>query len=118
MASSIPPRVGVLAVKVLTEGNLRAIATIQIGPLVIHGCRRVQQQGQAAWTSAPQSEWTDSEGKKRYRSMLEWPREWGEAITKAIASEMQEHPAGIKSVTAATPLGREVQSRAGVGGKA
>jgi len=117
MASTSSPRISVLTMKVLPEGNLRAIASVQIGPLIIHGCRLVQQENQAAWTSAPQNEWTDSEGKKRYRSMLEWPREWGEAITEAIASEMHDHPAGIKSVTAATPLSREVQSRARVGSK-
>ena len=116
MTSTSSPRVGILSVKVLTEGSLRAIATVQIGPLVIHGCRLVQQQGQSAWTSAPQSEWTDSEGKKRYRSMLEWPREWGEAITEGISIEMQSHPAGIKNITAATPLGQEVMDRAGIGG--
>ena len=35
-------------------GNLRALATVQIGPLVIHGCRVVQQPGQKPWVSMPQ----------------------------------------------------------------
>ena len=34
-------------------GNLRALATVKIGPLVIHGCRVVQQPGQSAWVSMP-----------------------------------------------------------------
>ena len=121
MASSTPvtpPRVNVLTVKTLTEGNLRAIASVQIGPLVIHGCRVVQQPGQAAWTSAPQSEWTDAAGKKKYKSILEWPREWGQAITQAIEAELKDHPEGTRRMEAATPLGREVQQKAGVGGSA
>lgn len=35
-------------------GNLRALATITIGPLTIHGCRIIQQPGQAAWVAMPQ----------------------------------------------------------------
>jgi DNA-binding cell septation regulator SpoVG len=39
---------------VKTPGNLRAFADVQIGPLVVTGCRIVQQPGQAAWVSMPQ----------------------------------------------------------------
>ena len=35
-------------------GNLRALATVKIGPLVIHGCRLIQQTNQAPWVSMPQ----------------------------------------------------------------
>jgi DNA-binding cell septation regulator SpoVG len=34
-------------------GNLRALATVKIGPLIIHGCRVIQQPGQSAWVSMP-----------------------------------------------------------------
>lgn len=52
--------VTVLAVKpVKTPGNLRAFADVQIGPLVVTGCRIVQQPGQAAWVSMPQAQAAD-----------------------------------------------------------
>lgn len=47
--------VTVLAVRpVKTPGTLRGFADVQIGPLVVTGCRIVQQPGQAAWVSMPQ----------------------------------------------------------------
>lgn len=39
------------------SGNLKAYATVEIGgALEIHGCRVVQQRGQAAWVSLPQQQ--------------------------------------------------------------
>ena len=35
-------------------GNLRAMATVRIGPLTVHGVRVIQQPGQKAWISLPQ----------------------------------------------------------------
>lgn len=35
------------------SGNLRALATVKIGPLTIYGCRVVQQSGQTPWVSMP-----------------------------------------------------------------
>ena len=42
-----------------TPGNLRALVDISIGPLLIHSCRIVQQPGQAAWVSMPQTQSAD-----------------------------------------------------------
>ena len=44
---------------VKTPGNLRAFADVQLGPLVITGCRVIQQVGQAAWVSMPQAQADD-----------------------------------------------------------
>lgn len=44
---------------VKTPGNLRAFADVQIGPLVVTGCRVIQQPGQAAWVSMPQAQADD-----------------------------------------------------------
>ena len=44
---------------VKTPGNLRAFADVQVGPLVVTGCRIVQQPGQAAWVSMPQTQSAD-----------------------------------------------------------
>lgn len=45
--------------RVKTPGNLRAFADVQIGPLVVTGCRVVQQPGQAAWVAMPQAQADD-----------------------------------------------------------
>ena len=44
---------------VQNPGNLRAFADVKIGPLVVTGCRVVQQPGQAAWVSMPQAQADD-----------------------------------------------------------
>lgn len=111
------PRVEVITVKRQESGSLRAIATIRVGPLYIHGCRLIQQAGQHPWASPPQSEWKDSTGKTRYRSMLEWPKEWGPAVTDAIEEALADHPGGIQQMEARTDFGREVLHRAGREGR-
>ena len=40
-------------------GNLRALADVQIGPLVIHSCRVIQQPGQRPWVAMPQTQAPD-----------------------------------------------------------
>ena len=42
-----------------TPGNLRALADITIGPLVIHSCRVIQQPGQRPWVAMPQTQAAD-----------------------------------------------------------
>ena len=44
---------------VRTPGNLRALADICIGPLVIHSCRVIQQPGQRPWVAMPQTQAAD-----------------------------------------------------------
>ena len=44
---------------VSTPGNLRALADITIGPLVIHSCRVIQQPGQRPWVAMPQTQAAD-----------------------------------------------------------
>lgn len=40
---------------VQNPGNLRAFADVKIGPLVVTGCRVIQQPGQRPWVSMPQA---------------------------------------------------------------
>lgn len=66
-------------------GNLRAFATIQVGPLLIRRIRVVQKPGQTAWISPPTETWDDPEtGKKCYLPVLEFPAEWKNALSKTI----------------------------------
>lgn len=45
--------------RVKTPGNLRAFADVAIGPLVVTGCRVIQQPGQQPWVSMPQAQADD-----------------------------------------------------------
>jgi DNA-binding cell septation regulator SpoVG len=46
----------VIKVKALESGgNLKAFVDVRIGAVVIRGCRVVQQPGQKAWVSMPQT---------------------------------------------------------------
>jgi hypothetical protein len=76
------PTVKILEVKPMERGNLRAFVKIQIGPLVMSDFRIIQQPGQRAYVSPPQSEYEVS-GKKRYKPLLEYPDVWKDAIENA-----------------------------------
>lgn len=51
---------------VASAGNVRAFVTIQLGGVTIHGCKIVQQQGQAAWLAMPDRSYPDASGKQRW----------------------------------------------------
>ena len=54
------------------KGNLQAFASVDIaGKMKIHSCRIIQQPGQAAWVSLPQSEWTDRDGNRKFFPVIE-----------------------------------------------
>jgi DNA-binding cell septation regulator SpoVG len=67
------PAVKVELLKVVHKGSLRAFATINIaGKLRINSIRIVQQDGQAAWVSLPQSEVASKDGgKSKYYPIVE-----------------------------------------------
>jgi DNA-binding cell septation regulator SpoVG len=52
-----PAEIDVLDVRpVSNAGNVRAFVSVRLGPLVIHSCKVVQQPGQRAWVSLPQTQ--------------------------------------------------------------
>jgi DNA-binding cell septation regulator SpoVG len=61
------------SVRRVDKGSLRAFATVTIaGKLTIHSIRIVQQAGQAAWVSLPQSEVKAADGgKSKYFPIVE-----------------------------------------------
>lgn len=88
MPEQKPPKVLVINIKPVNggSGSLRAFASIQVGPLIIHDCRLIRQDGQRAWVSPPQTQWTPREGEKpRYKALVEWPDHWKDAITEAVS---------------------------------
>ncbi len=49
---------------------LKAFASVQVGDWIVNDWRIVQQPGQRAWVSVPQTSWKDKEGKVQYRALL------------------------------------------------
>ncbi len=77
---------------VTEAGSLRAYLSIKIGPLVVHKWRLIQQDGQAAWLSPPQEIWTDqASGERRFKTLLDVPREWKPALANVAVAAWQEH---------------------------
>ena len=82
--------VEVVEIKRLADtGNLKGFVSVKIGSLTIHGLRIVQQQGQTAWVSLPQSEYSGKDGKKKYASIVEVPDAVKVAIQTAVLAAWQ-----------------------------
>jgi len=67
------PKIDVQTIKTINKGSLRAFASVTIADkLTIHSIRIVQQDGQAAWVSLPQSEVKAADGgKSKYFPIVE-----------------------------------------------
>jgi len=75
----------VVEMKVLDgEKPLKAYASIQLGNWIIHDWRIIQQPGQRAWVSVPQSSYKGKDGKARYRNLITIPGEWRQRIEEEI----------------------------------
>lgn len=72
MATTTAARIAIIALSAISAGNLKALASVQIGPsLVVHKCRVIQQPGQRAWVSMPQERWDGADGQPRYTALVE-----------------------------------------------
>lgn len=66
-----------------TTGNLRAYASIQIGPLIIHKVKLIKQPGQKAYVTPPQLEYF-ANNRINYIPVVKWPIEWQQSIFDAV----------------------------------
>jgi DNA-binding cell septation regulator SpoVG len=67
-----PATIEVVALVAVSKGNLKAMASVRIGPsLVINKCRLIQEPGKRAWVSMPQERWEGSDGKPHYKPLVE-----------------------------------------------
>ena len=76
-------KVEVLDIYDLGMGNLRAYASIQIGPLQINKVRLIKQPGQKPYVSPPQLEYLSGNTVK-YIPIVKWPDEWKTPIFEAV----------------------------------
>ena len=59
----------VTKLKLVEKGNFKGFADVQVGQIEIRGFRIIQQPGQSAWVSVPQSEYT-KDNEKRYHNIV------------------------------------------------
>ena len=68
-------------------GCLKALADVQIGDSTFRDFRIVQQDGQRAWVAPPQASWVDRTGKRRYKNLIEFPKDLKSRIDAVILEE-------------------------------
>jgi len=78
------PTVHVVEVRPIHNGNLKGFASIRIGPLTVRDFRIIQQPNQRAYVSAPQQEYFDADGRKKFKPLLDYPDTWRDAIKNAV----------------------------------
>jgi DNA-binding cell septation regulator SpoVG len=82
---SKPSSIQVVELVSIAKGNLKAMASVRIGPaLVVHKCRVIQQPGQRAWVSMPQERWEGSDGKAHYTALIELSGDLRTRVEQAI----------------------------------
>jgi DNA-binding cell septation regulator SpoVG len=83
-----PATIQVVALVPVAKGNLKAMASVRIGPsLLVHKCRVVQQPDQRAWVSMPQERWEGNDGKPRYTALVELSGDLRARVEQAILQE-------------------------------
>ena len=70
-------------------GNLRAYASIKIGPLTIHRVKLMKEPGKKAYVLPPQFE-SYFEGGIHYSFAAEWPEHWTPFIFDAVWAAYNE----------------------------
>jgi hypothetical protein len=66
-------------------GNVKAFATIKIGPLIINDFKVVQQPGYRSYVASPQTSYVNKHtGKIVYKNLLVYPDDWKEQINTAV----------------------------------
>jgi DNA-binding cell septation regulator SpoVG len=90
MAAATAAQIAVIALSAVSAGNLKALASVQIGPsLVVHKCRVIQQPGQRAWVSMPQERWEGADGQPRYTALVELSGGLRDRVAAAILAAAQ-----------------------------
>ena len=88
-----PPRVDVIELHPLNaQGSLRAFVAVTLsGRLTIRDLRLIEQEGQRPWCSMPTKDWTDPQGKRRYRTLIDLPDAWMQAVQSAVLAAWENY---------------------------
>ena len=67
-------------------GNLKAFASVQLGPVILDGFRVIQQPGQKPWVSVPQEKGSDG----NYYNRVHFERDDDLAAVRAVVLQKWE----------------------------
>lgn len=79
----------VIKIKSIEKGNFRGFADVQVGEIEIRGFRIIQQPGQDAWVSVPQTEYIKDD-EKRYYNIIVLPDDLKREVESAVLSAWRE----------------------------
>lgn len=83
-------KIEVLELRAVQRGNLKALASVRLGDIVIHDFRVVQQPGQRAWVGEPAASWETETGGRAYRLVVELPKPLRKEIERAVLDAWEE----------------------------
>ena len=71
-------------VRPLDGSNVKAFLSIRVGAWTFHGCKIVQQSGQAAWLAMPSREYTAQDGSKKYQTLVEIDKKHRQRLSDTV----------------------------------
>lgn len=95
---------------VTNAGNVRAFVTVRLGGVTIHGCKVVQQPGQAAWLAMPDRSYADASGKQKWSAVVELSPDLKRKVSDFVMAEWAR-----RCAPAAPPQARQGAVAAGSG---
>ena len=96
------PEIEILEIRPSTNaGTVRAYVTVRLGGVTIHGCKLVQQAGQAAWLAMPDRSYTDAGGKQKWAAVVELSPELRRRVSDATIAEWERQCAPATPAPAA-----------------
>ena len=92
-APKLPP-FEVVELTPVQTGNLLAFVSVRIGreptAITVHKCRWIRQPGQVPFFLPPQEFWDGDDGKRRYKTLFEFPKAWRQPLTNAVVAAWEE----------------------------
>jgi DNA-binding cell septation regulator SpoVG len=91
--------VEILDVKPLPNaGTLKALVSIRLGEVVIHGCKVVRQDGQRLWCALPSREYTGKDGERRFTPVVELPDTLKKEVSQRVLSAWERQEGRLTTV--------------------
>lgn len=100
-----PPAIAVTELTPVHRKGLKAFASVRIGRLTLHQWRVCEDTTQGLYVLPPATNWTEADtdpqtGKvrrrSRFRSLVDVPPEWQDALSSAVLLAWQRHGQGLR----------------------
>lgn len=76
------------------RGALLALIDVCIGPLKVLDCRLLCDGDKHPCVSGPQAIWTSDTGERRFKTLLEFPKAYRQAVVASVWSAWETHTNG------------------------